>query len=269
LSARGDGPTLPARAIAAAGEALWRAWDAHVLLDAFPGAGLPPGVADGYAIQDAMLRASGLAPVGWKIGATNEAAQRMLSLDGPVSGRLLAPFCFDTPATLPTEDFAIRALEPEIAFRLATDLPPRAVPYDEREVAAAVGSAHPALEVPDTRLRHWDSVGAPGFVADNSAAGRFVLGPAVEDWRERDLAALTARLLINGETAAEGRGADALGGPLLALAWLANHLPSRGAQLRAGELVTTGTRTPIRRAEAGDHVVAEFADFGNASARFA
>ena len=260
--------TLPAPDVERAGEALWRAWVAHVLLDTFPGGRVPPTIADGYAIQHAMVRASGLPAVGWKIGATNRVAQQMLSLPGPVSGRLLAPFCFESPARLPASDFTIRALEPEIAFRLAVDLPPRDAPYSVVQVAAAVASAHPALEIPDTRLRDWDTLGASAFIADNSAAGRFVLGPAVGNWRERDLAAIDARLVINGRTVAEGSGADVLGGPLLALAWLANHLPDYGDHLRAGDLVTTGTCTPIRRAAPGDHVIADFGDFGSARVQF-
>lgn len=268
MNANNSGVTLPAEVIEQVGDALWRAWDAHVLLDTFPGGRVPPSPADGYAIQHAMVRASGLGAVGWKIGATNRAAQQMLSLLGPVSGRLLAPFCFDSPARLPASDFTIRALEPEIAFRLAADLPPRDTPYGAAQVAAAVASAHPALEIPDTRLRDWDTLGASAFIADNSAAGRFVLGPAVGDWRERDLAAIAARLVINGATVATGSGADVLGGPLLALAWLANHLPTCGEHLRAGDLVTTGTCTPIRRAAPGDYVIADFGDFGSASAHF-
>lgn len=262
------GVTLPPHAIERAGTALWRAWDQHLLLDAFPGGEVPPTPSDGYAIQDAMVRASGLRPVGWKIGATNRAAQRLLSLPGPLSGRLLAPYCVASPASLRASDFTIRALEPEIAVHLAADLPPQAAAYTPEQVADAVATVHPALEVPDTRLRDWDRLGASAFIADNAAAGRFVLGSAVADWRERDLAALSARLLINGASMAEGRGADVLGGPLLALAWLANHLPSRGTHLRTGDLVTTGTCTPIRRAAAGEHVVADFGDFGHASARF-
>ena len=52
--------TLPAPDVERAGEALWRAWVAHVLLDTFPGGRVPPTIADGYAIQHAMVRASGL-----------------------------------------------------------------------------------------------------------------------------------------------------------------------------------------------------------------
>lgn len=260
----GDHRTLDEAGVRRAGEALWQAWDAHVRLPALPDGCMPVSVDDGYAIQDAMVAASGLPFAGWKIGATNRAAQAMLRLDGPVAGRLLAPFCHRTPARIPSADFAIRALEPEIAFRLHADLPPRSGGWDAGSVIGAVASAHPALEIPDTRLLDWQRMGAPLFIADNSAAGRFVLGDAVADWHRLDLDALAVRLTVQGALAAEGRGSDVMGHPLNALAWLANHLNARGTQLRAGELVTTGTCSPIRFAEPGDCVVADFGDFGRA-----
>jgi len=264
----GLGDSWPAARVAEAGRALWHAWQTHQRLDPFPGGEPPPDLEHAYAVQDAMIAAAGLAPAGWKIGATNRAAQHMLNLDGPLSGRLLAPFCFDSPAILPSGDFALRLLEPEIAFRLASDLPPRATRYAPDEVAAAVASAHPALEIPDTRLIAWDTLGAAAFIADNGAAGRFVLGPAVADWSDRDLGAVRVRLVVDGCTVAQGCGRDVMGGPLHALAWLADHLPARGAQLRAGDLVTTGTCTPIGRAEAGAFVEADFGEFGRVTAHF-
>jgi len=46
---------------------------------------------------------------------------------------------------------------------------------------------------------------------------------------------------VNGEEVGRGTGADALGHPLNALAWLANDRARRGAGLRAGEFVLTGS----------------------------
>ena len=55
-----------------------------------------------------------------------------------------------------------------------------------------------------------------------------------------------------------------MGHPLNALAWLANHLNARGEALERGDLVTTGTCSPIRFAEPGDVVIADFGAFGRA-----
>jgi 2-keto-4-pentenoate hydratase len=47
--------------------------------------------------------------------------------------------------------------------------------------------------------------------------------------------------LVAGREQGRGHGRDVLGHPLDALAWLANHLQSRGLQLQAGDIVTTGS----------------------------
>lgn len=260
--------TLDSAAIERAGARLWKAWCEHSQLDSPDVEARVLTLGDGYAIQDALIKASAHPTTGWKIGATNRAAQQMLGLPGPVSGRLLKPFCYASPARIPSTDFAMRALEPEIAFRMAVDLPPRNTPYTAAEVADAVALAYPALEIPDTRLSAWDKAGAPAFVADNSVAGRFVLGEAVPDWRSVDFAKLGVKLVVNAEIVATGSGRDVLGHPLNALAWLANHLVWRGTRLRAGELVTTGTCTPIGFADPGAEVVADFGIFGSSQVEF-
>ena len=91
----------------------------------------------------------------------------------------------------------------------------------------------------------------------------FVLGPATTaPWRERDLAqhALTARR--NGAFVAEGRGANALGDPRVALTWIANELTQYGEHLRAGDVVTTGTCVVPFALAPGDRIEVDFGDFG-------
>mmetsp|Transcript_41804 Transcript_41804/g.131340 ORF Transcript_41804/g.131340 Transcript_41804/m.131340 type:complete len:171 (+) Transcript_41804:550-1062(+) len=82
-----------------------------------------------------------------------------------------------------------------------------------------------------------------GSYSDTLSSGGVVLGPRL------DASALTsddlrgaATLSVNGAPAAKGSGAAAPGGgPVEALAWLANHLNGRGLELRAGQLVATGS----------------------------
>ena len=55
----------------------------------------------------------------------------------------------------------------------------------------------------------------------------------------------------NGAQLANGVGRNALGHPANAVAWLASKLAARGQVLRAGQLVMTGTLTPILPIERG------------------
>jgi 2-keto-4-pentenoate hydratase len=57
-----------------------------------------------------------------------------------------------------------------------------------------------------------------------------------------------------------------LGGPLLALTWLANELRALGVPLRAGEVVTTGTCLVPLDIQPGDRVAMDFGDLGRVEA---
>jgi len=59
-----------------------------------------------------------------------------------------------------------------------------------------------------------------------------------------------------------GRGADVLGGPLVALAWLANSHGLRGCGLEAGQIVTTGVCGEPSPIGPGDSVCADFGALG-------
>jgi 2-keto-4-pentenoate hydratase len=66
----------------------------------------------------------------------------------------------------------------------------------------------------------------------------------------------------------EGRGANVLGDPRVALTWLANELSSLGITLRQGQIVTTGTCMQPLELQAGDTVVADYGLLGRMQARF-
>jgi 2-oxo-3-hexenedioate decarboxylase/2-keto-4-pentenoate hydratase len=73
---------------------------------------------------------------------------------------------------------------------------------------------------------------------------------------------------VNGVEAGRGSGTDVLGGPLNALAWLANHLAARGPGLRAGEFVSTGSVVQTQWIARGDRVEIEIEGLGRCAARF-
>jgi 2-keto-4-pentenoate hydratase len=52
------------------------------------------------------------------------------------------------------------------------------------------------------------------------------------------------------------------------LTWLANELLSQGQQLKAGEIVMTGTCVVPVPVSAGDTMTADFGSFGQVRARF-
>jgi 2-keto-4-pentenoate hydratase len=63
----------------------------------------------------------------------------------------------------------------------------------------------------------------------------------------------------NDETVGTYTSAD----PLNALAWLANHLATRGLVLEPGDIVMSGAITKMLRPKIGDTVRANFAHLGS------
>src|SRR5262245_2516226 len=74
---------------------------------------------------------------------------------------------------------------------------------------------------------------------------------------------------VNGEEAGSGSGADVLGHPHNALAWLANHLAQEGKGLHAGQIVLTGSLVKTVWLKAGDAVKMELDGLGTVAATFA
>src|SRR5687768_1881534 len=253
-------------AAVAASSLLWDCWREGRRLSALPDDIRPRTRQEGYAIQ-AQLDARSAAPLfGWKIAATSVAGQAHINVDGPLAGRLLGEKAFESGATLPFGANHMRVAEAEFAFRMGRDLAPRADPYRVDEVLDAVATLHPSIEIPDSRFQDFTIVGAPQLIADNACAHLFVLGPeAPARWRDIDL--VEHRVIgVAGSLTREGKGANVLGDPRVALTWLVNELSGLGITLKAGEVVTTGTCLVPLPIAPGVEVTADFGALGRVTA---
>jgi 2-keto-4-pentenoate hydratase len=263
---------MDAQAIARAADLLCRARLDRVRFGRLPDDCRPPDQAAAYAVQDALhqkLSAAGRGPLaGHKIGCTTPVMQRFLGIDSPCAGGVFASTVQQRRGAFHHRDFRHVGVECEIAVRLAKALPDRGTPYDHLSVAPAVAACMAAIEVVDDRYEDYRSLDTPTLIADDFFNAACVLGDPVEDCGELDLSALFGRMTINGAEVGSGRGADILGHPLNALAWLANGLAGRGQPLAAGEVVLLGSVVQTVWVEAGDRVEIEIEGLGGASARF-
>jgi 2-keto-4-pentenoate hydratase len=226
----------------------------------------PRDEAEGYRIQravhDLLLPQSG-ALVGYKIGCTSAVMQQYLGIPHPCSGGVFARGIHASGVRLAAADFVRVGVECEIAVRFARDLPRSEHPFTADAVASAIEAYLPAIEIVDDRYHDWQSIGAPTLVADDFFAAACVLGEPVARSAAPDLAQVAGRAVINGVEAGAGTGADVLGHPHHALAWLANHLAADGKSLRAGQIVLTGSLVKTVWLKAGDAVTMELAGLGS------
>ena len=250
----------------AACDLLYRHWREGTRLENLPEDLRPSTRAEAYDVQGCIEAHTSQPLYGWKIAATSAIGQKHIGVDGPLAGRLLAERVIADGGDCALGNNLMKVAELEFAFRMGRDLPPRATPYTEDEVLAAVATLHPAIEIPDSRYEHFATVGLAQLVADNACAHRFILGPAAtDDWRGLDLAGHRGRAFRNGAPAGEGIGSNVLGGPVIALTWLANELSRHGMTLRAGQVVTTGTCLAPLPIAAGEHIEGDLGSLGRVS----
>ena len=226
-------------------------------LGSYPGP-IPADMAEAFAIQSAVRTSIGWKHAGWKIGCTSERAQKALKTDGPFPGPLYREQLFPSGAHVQTLASNSRTTEPEIAFTMAADLPKRNEPWSVDEVLSAVATVHPAIEIVNPRLPKGFNDVVQWYVADGGLNHALVLGPGVKPPGRTDYAGITNRVSINGKSLYSGLGANALGGPELALTWLANDLIAKGLFLRARDVVTTGVITEVFDTKLGDFVEATY-----------
>ena len=261
-----------------AADLIWNHWQAGTRLPELPPVCRPGNRAEGYAIQARLEGRGAPGLFGWKIAATSQAGQRHINVSGPLAGRILPERAHADGAELPFGGNAMAVAEPEFAFKLGRDVAPRTAPYSVAEALEAVASLHPAIEVPDSRFADFTLVGDAQLLADNACAHEFVLGAATTaDWRGMDLVAHQASITATGGTGGvsggeprrhEGVGANVLGDPRVALAWLLNEVTGLGITLAAGQVITTGTCAVPIPIGPGDAVLADFGVLGSVSVRF-
>jgi 2-keto-4-pentenoate hydratase len=248
---------------------LWAARQQGAVIDALPDALRPHTEAEGHAIQAALPAAALVAAIFQPTTVSCAAGQAHIQVDGPLAGRILSGFVHPMGSTLSLQGNRMRVVEPEFAFRMGADLPPREMPYTQQEVLAAVATLHPAFELPDSRYADFTRAGKAQLIADDSCAGRFLFGPAAPPtWRDMDLAAHPVHATVTGADGQprytrDGEGRALLGDPRIALTWLANELSALGIGLKAGDWASCGTCMVPLQVRPGDGVVAHYGVLGN------
>ena len=209
--------------------------------------------------------AGGARVVGRKIGLTSAAVQEQLGVDQPDFGVLFDDMAYASGDIVPMARLLQPRAEAEVAFVLAADLADG--PLDLAQVRAAVDYAVAAIEICDSRIANWD-IRFADTVADNASSGLYVLGDRHVSMDRFDPVAAAMSMRINGIEVSTGTGADCLGDPLAAVAWLARAAREFGEPLRAGQLILSGALGPMRPIGPGDEVAVQITGLGEVTARF-
>lgn len=191
--------------------------------------------------------------------------QQQLGVDSPDFEFFFEDMLHYDNAVIPAFPFILPKVEPELGFMLGKTLQgPGATLHD---AIYGIESVHPAIEIIDSRIADWD-IKLVDTVADNASCGSIAVGRTPLSASLEDLAGVVCSLLIDGHVTCTGTGAEVLGHPAAALAWLANVLAEQGVALEAGQLVLPGSFTKAMPVVAKSSATADFGALGSLTIHF-
>ena len=215
---------------------------AHSFIDArrargeVPAAPVPADIAECFAISAAQRRALGETVGGWKVGQTPD--------DTPIAAPMYASGFLTSGGLFRMKQGRPMIPEIEIALRLARDIPPRPdKPYTRDDMLDAASELVLGIELierrippnADFRLNFADDLGNIGYV----------VGPAIKEFRGLDLAKLRCVFRIGGEVKSDRVGGHPKGDPMIPLVRWANKQGDHHGGMKAGQIITLGSLTPM------------------------
>ncbi len=229
-----------------------------------------PGITidDAYGIQLRMIErrvATGETIIGKKIGVTSKAVQNMLKVYQPDFGQLTSGMVYHEGQPIPADTLIAPKAEAEVAFILKADLNGPGI--TAADVLRATDYVLPCFEIVDSRIQDW-KIKIQDTVADNASCGVFVLGGTPRSLRGLDLSVAGMVVEKNGDIVSTSAGASVQGSPVNAVAWLANTLGALGIPLKAGEVILSGSQSPLMPVVAGDSFTCSVGGLGGCSVRF-
>ena len=229
-----------------------------------------PGITldDAYRIQLRMIQRrvdAGETIIGKKIGVTSKVVMDMLKVNQPDFGQMTSGMVFNEGEAIRVDSMIAPRAEAEVAFILKHDLEGPGV--TAADVLRATECVLPCFEIVDSRIKDW-KIKIQDTVADNASCGVLTLGGVRRSPRDLDLALAGMVLEKNGELISTSTGAAVQGSPVNAVAWLANTLGRLGIGLKAGEVILSGSQSPLVPVKAGDSLVCAVGGLGSTSVRF-
>lgn len=248
-------------------KALYDARRSRVPIAPFTDADPSLGMADGYAVQRELIElllADGDRIVGHKVGLTSKAMQKMVGVDSPDHGPVLASTVYRDGDTIDLGGFIAPKIEAEIVFVLGERLAGPGVTL--LAARAAIAGAVAGMEIVDSRIADW-RIKLADTVADLASNGAMATSSQLVPLGGWDPRLVGMTLTRNGVLIDSGAGAAALGDPVAVVAWLANVLGEQGVALEPGHMIMTGALHAAVPMTPGDVFRAEFDRLGPVTVR--
>ena len=244
-----------------------RLTDARMTATALPGfpGDLPDTLAQGYAIQMASIARWRDDVAGWKVGLLSPADREHFSAErliGPIFASQVHTISPASTTVMPIFEGGFAAVEAEFVLELGVAAKPSGREYTNAGLAEIVSAMYVGIEIASSPMADINRLGPTVVVSDFGNNAGLLLGPKVPDWTARPLDSLRAKVTVDGVVVGDA-SADAIpGGPLQALRFVLGLAATRGLELPAGTLVSTGASTGIHEVEFSSVARVDFGALG-------
>jgi len=231
-------------------------------------------VAGGLSIEDAHFICeqniqarlnAGEVLKGYKVGFTNIPVRDNMGLPDSTYGYLMDNMILESGGELQMSELIAPKVECEICFKIKDRIMGLGVTIEQ--VIESTEAVSAAFEICDARIKDWKCP-YPDFFADNGFSARIIVPGVWKPVDEVDLLNETVVLTEDGKKLAEGKGEMAMEHTANAVVWLANKLAQRKKGIMPGQVVMTGTLTPILPIKKGSTYVAAFSTLGTVEKTF-
>lgn len=233
-------------------------------LGAYPGT-LPETLDESYKVQDAAITLWGTEIAGWKVGRIPDPLIEPLGshrLAGPIfSNQVWAAKNRDTVST-PIIRNGFAAIEAEFLLILGEDAPADKTCWTRAEAAELVTSANIGIEIAASPYPNINIDGPTCVVSDFGNNAGVIVGPEIENWKNRPFSEWTCSTHVNGKKVGVGSAESIPDGPYESLRFLLELTARRGLPPKKGCIVSTGAATGIHDITVGDSSEVSFGSDG-------
>lgn len=217
-------------------------------------------MADAICTRDMLVAEMGKTQgtiVGYKAGLTNKAVQARFGYAQPVRGTLFDNMLLQDGAEVPAKFGSRPVFEADLMVEVGDEGINQAT--TPLEVLKHLSGIYPFIELPDLVVAEGEPLNGPIITAINVGARLGVMGTAFDHKATPEMVTALAQMTVvmrdqDGKELARGSGAGILDQPLNAVIWLVQDLAKSGIKLRAGDLLSLGSFSPLLPPKAGTRV---------------